>query len=418
MRSLLLLLALLHLAVAAAAINAPRSPFLSATLSARITSVSPSIDFNDDRKTTFSETLTAFLTKIFRDQQVYHVTIIAVNVFDDHLLRDGKVVERQASMPNSNGQHTLSFSTVVSAEYTQESDIDSIPADNFRKMLIHVCDKFQDHLIGYMHGSGDPYFSGVERVVLADFERVHSQTPSDSDEENASNETLGMSNDTLNTASIVAIVLGSIAFAGLMYASWRHYRKEQVLEAYRFRSKEISSAHTSLSSAGMAKQPMTDDYSFNPSGSSPGARDVYHDSAPSYTGYKDDPPRNRHGMHEEQIDFAPSRATPHATLFPAPGTNTVQKATLSYTEELNNHPRQHIFAPPGKIGVAIDVVNGQPVVHKVRRGSPVENLLRPNDVLVAIDDEDASCMSAADVTSMMARRMDRVRKITFIRRGG
>ena len=56
------------------------------------------------------------------------------------------------------------------------------------------------------------------------------------------------------------------------------------------------------------------------------------------------------------------------------------------------------------------------MVHKVRRGSPLENMLQQNDIIVAIDDEDTSCLSAANVTRMMVKRIDRVRKITFVRR--
>lgn len=89
---------------------------------------------------------------------------------------------------------------------------------------------------------------------------------------------------------------------------------------------------------------------------------------------------------------------------------------IFFSDELRYLPKQHVFAPPGKIGVAIDVLNGQPVVHKVRIGSPLENMLQKNDIIVAIDDEDTGCLSAADVTSMMAKRIDRVRKITFVRR--
>jgi C-terminal processing protease CtpA/Prc len=89
---------------------------------------------------------------------------------------------------------------------------------------------------------------------------------------------------------------------------------------------------------------------------------------------------------------------------------------ISYTDELRYLPKQHVFVPPGKIGVAIDVLNGQPVVHKVRKGSPLEKMLQPNDIIVAIDDEDTSCLSAAHVTNMMVKGMDRVRKITYVRR--
>ncbi len=89
---------------------------------------------------------------------------------------------------------------------------------------------------------------------------------------------------------------------------------------------------------------------------------------------------------------------------------------ISYTDELRYLPKQHVFAPPGKIGVAIDMRNGQPVVSKVRRGSLLERMLQHNDIIVAIDDEDTSCLSTANVRSMMAKRIDRVRKITFVRR--
>lgn len=127
-------------------------------------------------------------------------------------------------------------------------------------------------------------------------------------------------------------------------------------------------------------------------------------------------------MNEETIAFSSvwPQSAPPASIFPAPGAvaSSAPPTTsqLSYTEELRRLPRQHVFAPPGKIGVAIDVYNGQPVVHKVRKGSPLENMLRANDVIVAIDEEDTSCRSAADVTSMMVKRMDRVRKITYVRR--
>lgn len=73
------------------------------------------------------------------------------------------------------------------------------------------------------------------------------------------------------------------------------------------------------------------------------------------------------------------------------------------------------FAPPGKLGVAIDTVNGKPVVHRVRDDSPVAGVLRKYDLIIAIDDVDTSSMTAADVTSLMAKRMGTNRKITYMR---
>lgn len=77
--------------------------------------------------------------------------------------------------------------------------------------------------------------------------------------------------------------------------------------------------------------------------------------------------------------------------------------------------RNELWAPAGKLGVAIDVVNGQPVVHRVRDGSPLEGFLQKGDKVVAIDEVDTSYMSAADVTALMVRRMTKRRKIVYVR---
>lgn len=382
------------------------NPFLSTTLSTKITSVSDDLDFDSTRKSIFSETLAHFLTKIFKDQQVYDVKIISVNLFDDHILKDGHYEDVPT---NGDAQHTLSFSTVVSAEYTQDDQASNIANDNFRKMLIHVCDKFQDHLIQFMNDTGDPYFMDVESVILGDFERIHGPTTA-GQEDGTNNSVMGFSDETVNTVSIVAIVVGGIVFFALSFASVKYYRKEKQLNSNRWISKETATA--SFQGALIIRHPAVDDYSFDPLGTGNG----YNGSVPPYTDYRDDPIHNTPSINEEETVFSsvwPESAPP--TLFPAAAPAAPKK--LSYTEELKKLPQQHVFAPPGKIGVAIDVVNGQPVVHKVRKNSPLEKMLQPNDIIVSIDDEDASCLSAADVTSMMVKRMDRVRKITFVRRG-
>lgn len=77
--------------------------------------------------------------------------------------------------------------------------------------------------------------------------------------------------------------------------------------------------------------------------------------------------------------------------------------------------RTELWAPAGKLGVAIDVVDGQPVVHRVKEDSPLDGFLLKGDKIVAIDETDTSRMSAADVTAVMVRRMTKRRKITYIR---
>ena len=197
------------------------SPFLSTTLSTTITTVSPDSDFDTERKTLFSETLTKFLTKIFKDQQVYHVEIIGVHIFDDHILEDGHYLNQK----QANSQNVLSFTTVISAEYTQESDINTIPNDTFQKMVIHVCDKFGSHLVQFVQDTDDPYFMDVDSVVVSDFERVPAvAATAAASEASGENEVFGMSESTVNTASIIAIVVGGLVIVVLIFASIKYYR--------------------------------------------------------------------------------------------------------------------------------------------------------------------------------------------------
>jgi len=380
----------------------------------------------------FSETFTHFLTKIFKDQQVYDVKIISVNIFDDHILKGGHVEEtKQQPYHSFRKGNALSFSTVITAEYTKEDEINSIANESFRKMLIHVCDKFQGHLMKFINDLGDPFFTDIESIVLGEFERydtmeggLTSSTSQQNDTQNNS-KVLGMTEGTLNVVSIIAILVCGIVTSALLIASVKFYRKEKQLKAFSWRAKEIASINAATLSSnnshgtlGQVNHPVRvfDDYSFNPLRSN----NVYTSEVPPYNGY-------RHGLihnhpNEEEIAFSsvwPESAPP--TLFPVSGETATRTPppppNLSYSNELEKLPKKHVFAPPGKIGVAIDVYNGQPTVHKLRKGSPLENMLQPNDIIMAIDDEDTSCLSAADVTSMMVKRMDRVRKITFVRRG-
>lgn len=70
-----------------------------------------------------------------------------------------------------------------------------------------------------------------------------------------------------------------------------------------------------------------------------------------------------------------------------------------------------IDAPPGKLGVVIDTTKNGPVVHQVKAGSPLENLIFQGDKIIEIDGIDTTALSASNVTKIMARRVDESRKI-------
>ena len=243
-------------------------------------------------------------------------------------------------------------------------------------------------------------------------------------------------------------------------------RREKVLKSNRWRSREITHCNASTSSIKSLQvlqhkqHAIEDDYSFDPLGTNiqeqrrPSAKEHMQRLVKGYTdkmGYTDVPLNV-----EEEVSFskwpkvAPAVSSP---LFPgappAPGATSHSHYSLDEEEAIDpskllyNLPKQHVYAPPGKVGVAIDIQDGQPVVHKVKKGSPLEGLLQPQDIVVAIDDVDTNCMSAADVTHLMVKvsyglkcilsckiwfdellttysallqRMNYRRKITFVRR--
>lgn len=78
----------------------------------------------------------------------------------------------------------------------------------------------------------------------------------------------------------------------------------------------------------------------------------------------------------------------------------------------------HVFAPPGKLGIALDTPNcsGAPVVHYVKEVSPIHGKIMAGDKLVAIDDEDVSYQTAIKISKILNRKSSQVtRKLTVLR---
>lgn len=208
-------------------------PFLSTTLSAKVTYSSVSstsyLHFDTTRKSIFADILAQFLTKVFLEQQVYDLKIISVNIFDDHLLHNGqynegthvdndKLDEVEVHLPT-----ILTFLMVISAEYTSIDEMDgTILSENFRKMLIHVCNKFQSHLLQYMQEkSDDLYFNDVTSIILGDFERV---AVNESQVTGLAAIEKRILSDTIFVYSVVAIVVGGIVFILLSCATVKQCR--------------------------------------------------------------------------------------------------------------------------------------------------------------------------------------------------
>jgi hypothetical protein len=81
-------------------------------------------------------------------------------------------------------------------------------------------------------------------------------------------------------------------------------------------------------------------------------------------------------------------------------------------------PTRDVVAPAGKLGIVIDTTLEGPVVHKVNPGSPLEGILSPGDLIVAIDDVDTRAMSASSITSLMVKTCNQKRVLKVIAGGG
>jgi len=132
-----------------------------------------------------------------------------------------------ASSNTNKEKNSMVFTTVISGEYTNPTDKQTTNSNNnisnesFRKMLIHITNKFQNHLMSYIDDLEvkDYIFGNIDSVTLYDYQDT--STVGSSGEEV---KTLGMSKDTVNIASIIAICVSGLVFVLLSIASVRYYK--------------------------------------------------------------------------------------------------------------------------------------------------------------------------------------------------
>jgi C-terminal processing protease CtpA/Prc len=70
--------------------------------------------------------------------------------------------------------------------------------------------------------------------------------------------------------------------------------------------------------------------------------------------------------------------------------------------------------PPGKLGVSIDTTIDGPVVRSVKSDSPLQGMIFPGDIIVAVDEEDTREMSGSAITSLMVRTAGNIRNLTVL----
>lgn len=63
-----------------------------------------------------------------------------------------------------------------------------------------------------------------------------------------------------------------------------------------------------------------------------------------------------------------------------------------------------VFAPSGPIGVVVDTTRAGPIVHSLKKTSPMQGLMGPGDLIVALDGQDVRSMNAQQLTKLMAQK--------------
>lgn len=252
------------------------SPFLSTTLLMTLSPIPTSTlsTFNTQKQTSFGDSYIAFLEHVLLKQEVYDVKILSVSIFDEELINieSGEVEERGSRKLLTNGLQfnfardddyayddetddsagdeedqedddtsqpeeisdwvykSIRFGVVLSAEHiNQPSEENYMSNDQFQKIVLHISNKFHEHLLEFVKDA-DVYFRSVEKVDVNSYVGDGGLTSEDIEVAKngffmkIENEIKRLDQESLNTWSIVAMVFGGVAFIGLMFATVKLYR--------------------------------------------------------------------------------------------------------------------------------------------------------------------------------------------------
>mmetsp|Transcript_3346 Transcript_3346/g.4949 ORF Transcript_3346/g.4949 Transcript_3346/m.4949 type:complete len:400 (+) Transcript_3346:201-1400(+) len=370
-----------------------QASFLSASFSTRISPVTDSL-FDDIKKEAFCNATQHFFQKIFTDHDA-NIDILNVGVFDEHITKQSgaDISAEKLRFRQYPRDHELTLSTVVVAQHLDEKNLPLMTSEHFHQNVLYASNEFQDHFLTFLRQSEDLYFTGVDNVLFDKYQANRSRGSAEPENNISNNNILGMSDEALNKNSIIVIVICSILSAVFLFASFKLHLKRKELIRNRWKVDENINLATakSLEVNPFDQQTSNDEFSFDPLVT---AGDSYN---------------NKLFADATTLSSNQTSSTPSPLFEP-------QSSKNSYTEELESLPRDTIYAPPGKLGVAIDILNGQAVVKKIRKGSPITGMLQEDDILLSIDDVDCSCMTLAEVTFLMVKNMERVRRITYVRR--
>ena len=113
--------------------------------------------------------------------------------------------------------------------------------------------------------------------------------------------------------------------------------------------------------------------------------------------------------------------SPSQSLVPASPSSSIDAASLvpnPYASGNNPATIIHVIAPPGKLGVVVDIPpqGGPSYVCEIRKTCPIRDKIRLGDKIIAVDDEDVQEMSAINVSKLLASKSKNSRrKISVLR---
>eukprot|EP00547_Thalassionema_nitzschioides_P003092 CAMPEP_0194208360 /NCGR_PEP_ID=MMETSP0156-20130528/6832_1 /TAXON_ID=33649 /ORGANISM="Thalassionema nitzschioides, Strain L26-B" /LENGTH=412 /DNA_ID=CAMNT_0038935311 /DNA_START=38 /DNA_END=1276 /DNA_ORIENTATION=- len=326
-----------------------------------------------------------FYESIFRSQSEFDLKVRAVSIVDQN------THEVDAA---------LNLESIIDVNFRPNPDDQELTNVEFHNIVLNLVNHFQSELVRYLKKGQSP-FSGVEIIQAR----------------NPSNDFIGkesivegksvssINNNLIHIIGIVGscVVLTALIFAGILYRRKLRPRKYQ-----RPRKRNISPFRDGFQDEEQIEFPeidilVTDDedidsyessksrFSFIPS----------RDNVDSSSGLDQDSAQESFmtSLREDFSSRLDSDLTPSKVL----------------SADDIDEDRAELWAPAGKLGIAVDVVEGRPVVWRIKPGSPVEGFLQNGDFILGIDEVDTSNMSAADITSIMVRRMRQQRKITYVR---
>mmetsp|Transcript_38106 Transcript_38106/g.56713 ORF Transcript_38106/g.56713 Transcript_38106/m.56713 type:complete len:431 (-) Transcript_38106:75-1367(-) len=350
-------------------------------------------EFDTIEQVHFVRSIKSFYTAIFDSQSEYNLAVRSVEVYNQTV---------------RNAEEELEVEILVAVNFRKENDSQELTDEQFLNILYNLANRFDVELLEHLQ-SGHTTFAAIESVF------ARRQDPFLAP--------LSQSSDKSNLWPIIGAVVGLMVMIVALAAAYHVYRKELSMpnSIHWIKTRNISpfraqdedeevfslqmevATDTTIDAAedDMMTLKKSNKYSFRPS-DVPDLLDT--PTSPQ------SPPK-----------VTQSRLTEiEATSKPVPSrlsldTSTGDKPMDEPDKVLPPGNKREIWAPSGKLGVAMDVVEGRPVVHSLKRGSPLEGFLQSGDWIVGLDEINTVRMSAAEITSLMVRRMDSRRKIIYVR---